>query len=105
MTLDWSVAQCGLQFCESWLCKLALVSLSFILDINFFLISFLSVSLSVSLSTYLSLSLSLSIVMFEFEPLYKKEKKGGEREKIIYFFWFCMAALLACMRIRMGTHG
>ena len=62
--------------------------------------------------------------MFEFDPLYKKEKekweKDGERKKIIYlliylliylsiffllFFWFCMAALLACMRIRMGTHG
>ena len=55
----------------------------------------------------LSCSASKSVTLYS---VYCSVKKG-ERKKIIYpfiylfFFFFCMAALLACMRIRMGTHG
>ena len=95
-----------MQFCESWLCKLPLVSLSFILYYLFILLLLLLfyfilfylfiylftffVNLLLPLRLSLSLSLSLSIVMFEFEPLYKKRKrKKGERKKLfIYLFFF-----------------
>ena len=76
-----------MQFCESWLCNLALVSLSWYPFFSFFFESPSSPSLSLCLSIYLSLSPSLSIVMFEFELLYKKRKRKKNYLSIYLFFF------------------
>ena len=92
VTLNWSVVQCGMQFCESWLCKLALVSLSWHpLSFFFFFESpSSSPSLSLCLSIYLSLSLSqswgLSLSRCIKKKKKKKKKKRGEKEKKNYSF-------------------
>ena len=63
--------QCGMQFCESWLCKLALVSLSFfILDIHLYLSFSLSVSLSLSLSLSINHAVRAVVVAQSFSVLY-----------------------------------
>ena len=91
MTLDWSIVQCGMPFCESWLCKLALVSLSFIiffvnlLPLRLSLYLSLSVCLSVSLSTYLSLSQSWCLSLSRCIKNKKREKRG-ERKKIFFLY-------------------
>ena len=81
MTLDWSVVQYGMQFCESWLCKLALVSLSS--HPLFLFWNLLPLSPSLCLSIYLSIYIYLSLS----RSWYLSLRRCIEKEKEMWKKW------------------